>query len=67
MRSRLEMSLINPVYLPAIYKNYPLRNFFGTTTYTLDEAGGLDQVAQAGTVWTRNGFLWNAIEPSPRR
>ena len=40
-------------------------NVFGITTYTLDEAGGLDQVAQAGTVWTRNGFLWNAIEPSP--
>jgi hypothetical protein len=65
MRSRLEMSLMNPVYLPVIYKNYPLRNFFGTTTNTLDEAGGLDQVAQAGTVWTRNGFIWNAIEPSP--
>jgi hypothetical protein len=65
MRSRLETAFINPVYLPVIYKNYPLRNVFGITIYTLDGAGGLDQVAQAGSVWTRNGFIWETIEPNP--
>ena len=63
MRSRLETSFITTVYIPVIFKNYPLRNIFGITIYTLDEAGGLDQVAQVGTAWTRNGFNWNTIEP----
>jgi hypothetical protein len=40
-------------------------NVFGITLYTLDDAGGLPQAAQAGTGWTRNGFIWKAIEPSP--
>jgi hypothetical protein len=40
-------------------------NVFGITLYTLDEAGGLTRAAQAGTGWTRNGFIWNEIEPSP--
>jgi hypothetical protein len=40
-------------------------NVFGITIYTLDNAGGLPQAAQAGTHWTRNGFIWNTIEPSP--
>jgi hypothetical protein len=44
-------------------------NLFGITIYTLDEAGGLSQIAQAGSAWTRSGygsgFVWKAIEPSP--
>jgi hypothetical protein len=63
MRSRLEMLSADPVYLPVIFKNYPLQNVFGITLYSLDEAGGLAEVAGAGTVWTRNSFVWEAIEP----
>ncbi len=65
MRSHLEMILADPVYLPVIFKNYPLQNVFGITLYSLDEAGGLPEVAGAGTVWTRSAFIWSSIESSP--
>jgi hypothetical protein len=40
-------------------------NVFGITIYTLDDAGGLPEAAQAGADWTRNEFIWKAIEPTP--
>jgi hypothetical protein len=64
MRNHFETLVDGPLYLPVIYKNYPLRNVFGINTHTLDLAGGLEQVAQAGSVWTRNGFIWETIEPT---
>ncbi len=64
MRNRFETLVDGPLYLPVIYKNYPSRNVFGINIYTLDGASGLDQVAQAGSVWTRNGFIWKTIEPT---
>jgi hypothetical protein len=38
---------------------------FGISLKQLDSASGLDQVIQAGVSWTRTGFIWSAIEPSP--
>ena len=65
MQPRSETLLAGPVYLPIVFKNLPWQNVFGITLYTLDDAGGLPQAAQAGTVWTRNEFIWKTIEPSP--
>jgi hypothetical protein len=65
MHPRKEILLADPVYLPVVFKNYPWQSVFGITIYTLDEAGGLPQIAQAGTDWTRIGLIWQAIEPSP--
>jgi hypothetical protein len=60
-------TILNPIatILPQMTEQgIQYNNVFGITTYTLDGAGGLDQVAQAGTVWTRNGFIWETIEPN---
>ena len=60
-------TILNPtatITLQMTEQGIQYNNVFGITTYTLDGAGGLDQVAQAGTVWTRNGFIWETIEPT---
>jgi hypothetical protein len=59
--SKLRIALTPQVSNPIVKPN----NVFGITLYTLDEAGGLTKAAQAGTGWTRNGFIWNTIEPMP--
>lgn len=64
MHSRSQMLSADPVYLPFVLKNYPLQNVFGITLYSMDGAGGLNEAALAGTVWTRNAFIWSNIEPS---
>jgi len=46
-------------------QNIQPNNVFGITLYSFDEAGGLDQAALAGADWTRSGFIWSSIEPSP--
>lgn len=56
MQNPVPMQTIEPEALP--------NNVFGITLDALDQASGLDQVAAAGTGWTRKGFVWRDIEPS---
>jgi hypothetical protein len=65
MHPRMEILSGAPLYLPVVFNNHSLQSAFGISLYTLDEAGGLTRAAQAGTSWTRNGFIWREIEPSP--
>ncbi len=65
MRNRSETLVDGPLYLPVVFKKYPLQTVFGISLNRLDSASGLDQVIQAGASWTRTGFIWSAIEPSP--
>jgi len=55
------VTLIPPTTEP---DNQP-NNVFGITLYSFDDAGGLTQAAQAGADWTRGGFIWSNIEPTP--
>jgi hypothetical protein len=64
MHPRKDILVTDLIYIPAVFKYYPWKNVFGIALYTLDNAGGLPQAAQAGSNWTRNGFIWEAIEPS---
>jgi hypothetical protein len=60
-----ETQISNSLYLPVVFRADPSKNVFGITLYTLDDAGGLPQAAQAGAEWTRNGFIWKAMQPIP--
>ncbi len=51
------------IYLPNIPARYPIKTAFGVTTNPLTNSAGLEQIAQAGSTWTRNtGLLWSKVE-----
>jgi hypothetical protein len=54
-------------YLPLVLnkKINPLQTVFGAEMAQLTEAGGLEQMVEAGVTWTRrNGVVWSAVEPT---
>jgi hypothetical protein len=55
----------NSIYLPVIVDKYPLQTVFGVSMDQIDSSQGLELLAAAGTNWTRRGFVWSVIEPSP--
>jgi hypothetical protein len=64
MRSRGEISTLDPIYLPIVANRFP-PTVFGISLYSFDSAGGLPSAVQAGISWSRKGFIWGAIEPYP--
>lgn len=64
MRSRAEVFLSDPQYLPLMINKYS-QSLFGITLYSFNDAGGFVQAAQAGISWSRTGISWSAIEPNP--
>ena len=52
------------LYLPKILGQYPIKTAFGITIDPLAISAGLDQIAKAGSTWTRlSGLLWSDVEP----
>ena len=53
------------VYLPMIVGKYPVVSTFGVEMGSITNAGGLQQVSDAGVHWVRkNGLLWSVVQPS---
>lgn len=62
--SSAQVSDTRLLYFPTILGRYPIITTFGVTTHPLTSSAGLDQIAQAGSTWTRNnGLLWPDVEP----
>ncbi len=51
---------------PPTSQAFTTYNRFGFTINPLNESGGLNQLIQSGGGWTRHGFRWSEIEPSPK-
>jgi hypothetical protein len=50
--------------IPAIPPTGPDKNIFGVTLQTSTIRDGLVLFSDAGSVWTREDFNWNAVEPN---
>lgn len=52
------------VFIPLVMNKSPLQTVFGVTMDRINSASGIDQLSEAGITWTREDFIWEAIEPT---
>ena len=63
------LSILNPSKATeppqSIEPGIQTNNIFGIIINTFDDAGGLAQLAETGSKWTRKDIYWSRIEPTP--
>jgi hypothetical protein len=64
-QTKAEVVEDSTIYLPLVRRNVPMPTIFGIQVKPLNNDGGLDLAAAAGTTWSRVDVSWGAIEPTP--